>query len=250
VRVIPGRQASFSVAAWSASPMSYQWQNGTVTGNMADIPGATHATYTIPPPTLADHLTLFRCVVSNAAGNVTSADEILFVTASATPPTSITSVVSAEVQVGTPFHYTIGCSGTTPLSYSASPLPAGLSLDADSGEISGVPEETGVTRITIGAGNSAGGTSRVLTLTVTDTPPPVTIDSWRLAHFGASATDPSIAGDMADPDGDGFTNLAEFNAGSDPLDAASVPAAIAARARAPGRSGAVGLVRRALPAIH
>jgi poly(3-hydroxybutyrate) depolymerase len=246
-RVIPGQQASFSVTAWSASPMSYQWQKGTVTGNMADIPGATQATYTIPPPTLADHLTLFRCVVANAAGNVTSADEILFVTASATPPTSITSVIGAAVQVGTPFHYTIATSCTAPIGYSASPLPAGLSVDEASGEISGTPAETGATSITIGAGNSAGHTSRVLTLTVTDTPPPISIDSWRLAHFGASATDPSIAGDMADPDGDGYTNLAEFNAGSDPLDSASIPAGLAASA--PARAfgwGAVG-ARPGLP---
>jgi poly(3-hydroxybutyrate) depolymerase len=231
-RLIPGQQATFSVTAWSASPMSYQWQKGTLTGNMADIPGATQATYTIPPATLADHLTLFRSVVSNAAGNVTSADEMLFVTASATPPTSITSVIGAAVQVGNPFHYTIATSCTMPIGYTASPLPAGLSVDQASGEISGTPAETGVTSITIDAANSAGHTSRVLTLTVTDTPPPISIDAWRLAHFGASATDPSIAGDMADPDGDGYTNLAEFNAGSDPLDGASVPAVLAASAPA------------------
>jgi hypothetical protein len=231
-RVIPGQQASFSVTAWSASPMSYQWQKGTGTGNMADVPGATQATYTIPALTLADHLTLFRCVVANAAGNVTSADEMLFVTASATPPTSITSVINAAVQVGTPFHYTIATSCTAPIGYSASPLPAGLSVDAASGELSGTPAETGTTPISIRASNSAGGTSRILTLTVTDTPPPISIDSWRLAHFGASATDPSIAGDLADPDGDGYTNLAEFIAGSDPLDSASVPGGLAASAPA------------------
>jgi hypothetical protein len=149
--------------------------------------------------------------------------------------------------VGTPFHYTIATSCTAPIGYSASPLPAGLSVDEASGEISGTPAETGATSITIGAGNSAGHTSRVLTLTVTDTPPPISIDSWRLAHFGASATDPSIAGDMADPDGDGYTNLAEFNAGSDPLDSASIPAGLAASA--PARAfgwGAVG-ARPGLP---
>jgi hypothetical protein len=84
-RVLVGQRATFSVTAWSALPMSYQWQKGPLTGNMTDIPGATRASYTTPPPTLADRLTLFRCVVSNAAGNATSADEMLFVTASAVP---------------------------------------------------------------------------------------------------------------------------------------------------------------------
>jgi poly(3-hydroxybutyrate) depolymerase len=80
-RVLSSQTATFSVTARSASPMSYQWQKGAVTGNMTDISGATAATYTTPPTTLADHSTLFRCVVSNASGNATSASEMLFVTA-------------------------------------------------------------------------------------------------------------------------------------------------------------------------
>ncbi|MGI8745521.1 MAG: hypothetical protein ACR2NN_23700 [Bryobacteraceae bacterium] len=79
-RVLVGQMGSFSVTASSDAPMSYQWQKGTFTGNMADILGATEATYSTPPATLADHLTLFRCVVSNSYGNVTSANELLFVT--------------------------------------------------------------------------------------------------------------------------------------------------------------------------
>jgi hypothetical protein len=61
----------------------------------------------------------------------------------------------------------------------------------------------------------------------TETPPVITVDSWRSANFGASAIDPSIAGDMADPDGDGYTNLDEFTSGSNPLDSTSVPGAAA-----------------------
>jgi poly(3-hydroxybutyrate) depolymerase len=222
-RVLTGQAASFSVTAWSLSPMSYQWQKGTFTGNMTDIPGATDATYTVPKPVLADHLTLFRCVVSNQAGSVTSADEMLFVTTAPAPPVNFTSDIKAAAQLGTPFQYTIASSGgTAPITYTASPLPAGLSVDPSSGEISGAPTETGETTIVIGASNRAGHVSAILTVTVTETTPVISMDSWRFANFGASATDPSIAGDMADPDGDGFTNLQEFACGSNPLDAASV----------------------------
>jgi hypothetical protein len=63
--------------------MKYQWQKGTGTTNMADIAGATQAAYEIPSTTLSDSRTLFRCVVSNASGNVTSAGEYLLVTADA-----------------------------------------------------------------------------------------------------------------------------------------------------------------------
>jgi hypothetical protein len=45
-------------------------------------------------------------------------------------------------------------------------------------------------------------------------------DTWEIAHFGNLAQ--TAAGD---PDGDGYSNLAEFNAGTDPMNAASNPGA-------------------------
>jgi poly(3-hydroxybutyrate) depolymerase len=82
-RVLVDQKGTFSVTASSASPMSYQWQKGAHAGNMMDIAGATEAAYTTSPATLADHGTLFRCVVSNRSGNATSASELLAVTAGA-----------------------------------------------------------------------------------------------------------------------------------------------------------------------
>ena len=228
-RVLPNQQGSFSVAAWSLSPMSYQWQKGTLNSNMADIPGATDAAYTTPLTTLADQLTMLRCVIANDAGSVTSASELLFVTASPTAPTAIASSLTASAQTGVPFSYTIVSSGgTTPVTYSASPLPDGCQLDANSGVISGTPTAAGTASIVIQGANKAGKFSAILTLTVTDTPPVVSIHDWRFANFGASATDPSIAGDTADPDGDGYLNLDEFDFGSQPLNPASVPTALGA----------------------
>lgn len=43
-------------------------------------------------------------------------------------------------------------------------------------------------------------------------------DAWETKHFGAAGFDPG-----ADTDGDGFTNRAEFEAGTNPLDASSRP---------------------------
>ena len=51
VRVLANQTATFSVTAWSRTPMSYQWQKATFLANMVDIPGATAATYTTPPTT-------------------------------------------------------------------------------------------------------------------------------------------------------------------------------------------------------
>ena len=33
-RVLPSQTATFSITAWSRSPMRYQWQKGTFGGNM------------------------------------------------------------------------------------------------------------------------------------------------------------------------------------------------------------------------
>jgi poly(3-hydroxybutyrate) depolymerase len=223
VRVLTNQTGTFSVTAWSPTPISYQWQKGTFLGNMADIPGATGATYTPPATTLADHLTLFRCVVSNAAGNRTSASEMLFVTTAVKAPTDITSPIKVSTQAAVPFRYTMTSSGgTAPITYSAGPLPAGLAVDAATGVISGTPTTTGAAEIIIAANNSAGSTSAILVLTVTVDPPVISIEAWRTAHFGASATDPDVGGDLADPDGDGANNLLEYNSGTDPL-AANAP---------------------------
>jgi hypothetical protein len=85
-RVQAGRPGTFSVIARSASPMRYQWQSGAFTGNMVDIAGANDSVYTTPPATLEDNHKLFRCVVSNAAGNAASATEMLLVTAGPNSP--------------------------------------------------------------------------------------------------------------------------------------------------------------------
>jgi hypothetical protein len=49
---------------------------------------------------------------------------------------------------------------------------------------------------------------------------PESIDVWKHTHFGAQAGDARISGDEADPDHDGVSNLAEFQAGSNPLESA------------------------------
>ncbi len=65
-----------------------------------------------------------------------------------------------------------------------------------------------------------GGTGNA-TVTIADEP----MDAWRFTHFGASANDPLIAGDLANPDGDGLVNLLERALASDPLtnDASALP---------------------------
>jgi hypothetical protein len=58
-----------------------------------------------------------------------------------------------------------------------------------------------------------------LTVTVTRDP----FSDWQSRYFTpAELLDVAISGNSADPDRDGHTNLQEFSAGTDPMDAASV----------------------------
>jgi hypothetical protein len=48
------------------------------------------------------------------------------------------------------------------------------------------------------------------------------MDAWRYANFGADANLLEISGDLADPDGDGLSNLLEWAQGTSPLSADSI----------------------------
>jgi hypothetical protein len=67
-----GLTADFSVAATGNPEPAYQWlKDGTV------IPGAVGATYTTPPTGKQDDNSVYRVIVSNSQGSVTSGDAVL-----------------------------------------------------------------------------------------------------------------------------------------------------------------------------
>ena len=78
---------------------------------------------------------------------------------------SITSSTYASGTAGSPFSYTITASNS-PTNYSATGLPSGLVVNATTGLISGTPTNAGTSQVTIGATNSAGPGTAVLTITV------------------------------------------------------------------------------------
>lgn len=85
-------------------------------------------------------------------------------------------------------------------------------------------DETVIASLIPEAGYLVGGPASA-SVTLADRP----IDAWRKLKFGAQANDASVAGDLADPDGDGLVNLLEYRTGTEPL-AATLPPAVATEA--------------------
>ena len=77
----------------------------------------------------------------------------------------ITSSLMASGNQGSPFTYTITATNT-PTSYSATGLPAGLSINTTTGIISGTPTVSGTFNITITATNGIGSDNQTLVLTL------------------------------------------------------------------------------------
>lgn len=116
-----------------------------------------------------------------------------------TPPPVVTSATISQ-GYGTPFSYQISATGS-PTSYTATGLPAGLSIDASTGVISGtLPNTVGSSTIALSASNAGGSGTGTLTLTIFDNVPPVltvplnivteaTSAAGALVTFTASAKD-------------------------------------------------------------
>ena len=88
------------------------------------------------------------------------------------PPT-ITTGTLPDGKVGEAYSQTLSADGTTPIKWSidGGNLPADLSLNKDTGEISGTPTAEGTATFTVKATNSAGSNTKELSITITKAAP-------------------------------------------------------------------------------
>ena len=87
-------------------------------------------------------------------------------------PPSITTDTLPDGKVGAAYSHTLTATGTAPITWSIDGgLPAGLSLNADTGEISGTPTADGTAKFTVKATNSAGSDTKELSITITKAAP-------------------------------------------------------------------------------
>ncbi|MBI1955620.1 MAG: putative Ig domain-containing protein, partial [Acidobacteria bacterium] len=122
-------------------------------------------------------------VVLSATNSGGTGTATLDLTINQTPPV-ITSLLTASGTVGVAFSYTI--TGTnSPTSYSATGLPAGLSIDTTTGVISGTPTAAGTFSIALSATNSGGTGTATLSLTISQ---PVPVITSSLSASGTQGT--------------------------------------------------------------
>ncbi len=181
--VTVGQAATFSVSASGTAPLTYQWRrNGSAIG------GATSQSYTTPGAVAGDNGVQFSVVVSNVAGNITSANAILSVNL---PPTITTQPVSQTVNVGQTATFFVVASGSPTLTYQW--LRNGFSITGATAPSYTTPPavfgDHGA-QFSVMVINSFGiVTSNNATLSVTQTPPDIIIPpAHQTALVGQTAT--------------------------------------------------------------
>ncbi len=118
------------------------------------------------------------------------------ITISMAPPSASPAILGPPVLgsvPGSPLLYTIPATGAAPLTFSATGLPAGLSLATSTGTISGTTPAAGSYPLTVTVSNAMGQTTSTLTLSAGSTAaltPPLGWNSYD--SFGSSVTESDV----------------------------------------------------------
>ena len=109
------------------------------------------------------------------------------------PKPRINGAKVVGVRPGSPFLFTVPATGESPVTISATKLPAGLQLDPQSGCITGVLKEKGTYVVTLHAQNAKGTAERALKIICGDTialTPPMGWNSWNC--FACDVTEANV----------------------------------------------------------
>lgn len=155
----------YVITASGASPITYTATNLP--------PGLSYnaSTHTISgTPTTAGTYNV-TLTADNYMG--TDTKTLVFTITQPTAPPVITSNLTASTTVNQTYTYLVTASGTGTITYNATNLPAGLSFNASTHQITGTPTTAGTYNITLTATNAGGTDTETLVLTV-GMPPSIT----------------------------------------------------------------------------
>ena len=188
-----GAVLNIAAAAPPAGQTFYAWSGGGV-GDFGDIT-ASNTTFTAP---------------AHDVSIIATYKAIPTLPQTATPTISSNGAPGAQqitlscATTNADIYYTLN--GSDPTTVSTTPHPNGF-LYTGPFVVSGAS-------VTVKAIASAANRPDSAVASVALTIPP--IEAWRIANFGTNASNVAIAGNAADPDGDGIVNLLEYAFGSDP----------------------------------
>lgn len=169
---------------WSAVPgaTSYNLKRAYVSGGpyttLATQTGTTYTDSTTVPESP------YYYVVTSGSGLVESANSTQVSAIPLMTAPVVSSTTTASGTNGVAFSYQIAASNF-PASFSASGLPAGLSVSSTTGRISGTPSVSGTFTASIGATNDGGTGNASLTITLQ---PPAPVISSALSRTGTSGS--------------------------------------------------------------
>ena len=190
--VVAGTPANFSVQATGTAPLIYQWQRDGV-----NVTGATAASYSLASPGAADSGSVFRVVVSNSTGSVTSSNALLTVADAVALPTIAAQPQSANTLDGSTALVSVSVTGTGPFGYQWRRNGTAISGATASTYITPTLTlaDTGVVYsvvVTNGAGNVTSSNATIMVnpqpVALTAQPASVAVTAGQTASFSTTAT--------------------------------------------------------------
>lgn len=164
-----GQIVEFAVEAAGIGPFTYQWRK-----HGQAIPGATNARWMVNGVTAVDGA-VYDVVVSNAFGSRACTAVNVSVTNAA--PVLLGDLTASAQRLTDGFNFQLEANNDA-ISFAAEGLPPGLSLDSETGVISGrVDAPEGTVLVTVKATNAYGTSSGVLTIDVAPQAAPVITSS-------------------------------------------------------------------------
>ena len=123
------------------------------------------------------------------AGGTTTVPLTIVINSAATAPVITSSSIAPGARVGTVFSFQLASTGTpTANAYSATGLPAGLTLTSGTGAIGGTPTVFGTFSVTVSAANTVGtGPTSILTISVAPSLLAPVITSSPVVNYGQVA---------------------------------------------------------------